>query len=27
MVVVLILCLIIIGFLGYKLYQKQSVDT
>lgn len=27
MVIVLILCLIIIGFLGYKLYQKQSVDT
>ena len=27
MVVVLILCLIIIGFLGYKLYQKQSVNT
>ena len=27
MVVVLIICLIIIGFLGYKLYQKQLVDT
>lgn len=27
MVVVLIICLIIIGFLGYKLYQKQQVDT
>lgn len=27
MVVVLILCLVVIGFLGYKLYQKQSIDT
>ena len=27
MVVVLILCLVTIGFLGYKLYQKQSIDT
>lgn len=27
MVVVLILCLVIIGFLGYQLYQKKTVDT
>lgn len=27
MVVVLILCLIIIGFLGYKLYQKKEIDN
>ena len=26
MVVILIICLIIIGFLGYKLYQKKEVD-
>lgn len=27
MVVILILCLIIIGFLGYQLYQKKAIDT
>ena len=27
MIVVLIICLIIIGFLGYQLYQKKIIDT
>lgn len=27
MIVVLIVCLIIIGFLGYQLYQKKTIDT
>ncbi len=27
MVVVLIICLVIIGFLGYKLYQKKEIDN
>lgn len=27
MVALIIVCLVIIGFLGYKLYQKQTIDT
>lgn len=26
MLYIIIICLIIIGFLGYKLYQKQKID-